>query len=83
MSMADDIEYAPDFDERLPSVEDKYWKDGKGKLHHIPHMKIEHVEACIRLLFNRGYKPEEIPKAFFKRYKQRHEIITNDFEDLK
>ena len=60
--------------------DDKYWKDASGKTHHIKHMDIPHTEAVIRWLHKHGLI---IPTALYDRYKERHKLVANEFEELK
>lgn len=64
-----------------PHVDDKVWVDKQGMAHEIAKMDTSYGEACIRFLNNKGYR-NEIPKALFKRYNQRHDVIKNEFEEL-
>lgn len=64
---------------RPPQKDDKYWMDRKGDKHYIPEMHWQYAEACIRLCNNEGW---EIPTALFDRWKQRHAIIREQFEEL-
>jgi hypothetical protein len=61
---------------------DTYWMNKKGKLLHIPHMDIYHVEAVIRYLHKYGIKREEMPQALFKRYNERHKVLGKMIKDL-
>tara|TARA_R110000772_G_scaffold5454_5_gene19509 strand:+ start:601 stop:828 length:228 start_codon:yes stop_codon:yes gene_type:complete len=70
-----------DHDEYIPHVDDVCWVDKKGTVYNIEDMDIAHVEACIRFLANKGFKAE-IPKAFFKRFNERHKVLAEEFEDL-
>lgn len=82
MSLGSDREPQP-YDEygMMPHPDDVVWIDAKGKQHYIPEMDIEYVEAVIRFLNNKGFK-NEIPKALFKRYNERHKIVIGEFDEL-
>ena len=62
-----------------PSKDDKYWKDARGKLHHIEHMDARYAEACIRVCHANG---SEIPDALMKRWRGRHKDNIAMFEEL-
>lgn len=56
-----------------PKKGDQYWKDKRGKLHHIPHMDISHCEAVIRWLHKEDLV---VPDALFTRYNERHKELS-------
>lgn len=62
-----------------PKKSDKYWKDKRGKLHHIEHMDIAHCEAVIRWLHNEDLV---VPDALFKRYNERHKELGKMIRNL-
>jgi hypothetical protein len=61
---------------------DTIWIDAKGVAHTIANMDIAYVEACLRFLNKHGVNKDNMPKALFERYAQRHEVIANEFEEL-
>jgi hypothetical protein len=61
---------------------DMYWMDRKGKLLHIPHMNIHHVEAVIRYLHKYGIEKDEMPQALFIRYNERHKELGKMIQNL-
>ena len=64
-----------------PHVDDLVWIDKDGLIHTISEMDISYVEAVIGFLDKKGYR-NFIPNALFKRYKERHNIIANEFEEI-
>ena len=62
--------------------DDTIWLDTKVNSHVIAEMDISYVEACIRVLHKHGFKKEEMPKALFKRYAQRHAVVREEFDEL-
>lgn len=65
----------------MPHPDDIIWIDAKGNRHLIAEMPIEHVEACMRFLNKIGFR-NEIPKAFYKRYAERHKLVMEEFDEL-
>ena len=65
----------------MPHPDDVVWIDRDNKQHYIPEMDIQYVEAVIRFLDKKGFR-NEIPKALFKRYKERHEVVADEFDSI-
>ena len=81
LGILDKEDYYHNYEELTPHVDDIIWIDAKGISHEISKMDIPYVEACIRFLHKKGFK-EMIPRAFFKRFNERHKVLSDEFEIL-